>query len=709
MASKYWVGGTANWDSTAGTKWATTSGGAGGAAAPTAADDVFFDGNSGTGTVTTTSSSVCRSLNFTGYTGGFTVAGQTLNIGDGTAGASNIALKLVSGMTLTINSASASIFAFVSTSATVQTIDMGGKAFGSMVFNGAGGSWQFTSAVTSAQSGSNTITLTAGTLDTNGQTITTGRFVISGTSTRTLTLGASTINLATNSGGNGVWDATTTTNLTFNVGTSTIAISPSDNTTFAGGGLTYNTVSFGTARVTISGTNTFANLTLTDGSASCALTLAADQTVTGTFTCNVASTGISYRVISSAMGTPRTITAAAVNLQNINFQDITGAGAAAPFTGTNIGDAGGISGITATPARTVYWVAGAGGSWSATSSWSLTSGGASGANQPLPQDTVIFDANSITSPGATITGDVVYCGKDIDFTGVLNSPILNNALSNNNFKVCGSLTLVANMSLLATGASKGMHFEGRGSHFITSAGLDLVSSFNILSFGGTYNLTDAIFCSATATSGVTNGTFDANGFNVTCPLFNSSNSNVRTIKMGSGTWTLTGTGTVWTCNTSTNLTFDPGTSTIVISNTSASNKAFAGGNLTYNDLTITGGGSGTISSFSGNNIFRTLTIGAPKTVVFTAGNTQTVSAFIAVGSAGNVITLQSSSGTNFTLSKAGGIVRCDYLSIADSTATGGALWYAGANSTDAGGGNSGWIFTAAPATGGGGPASLLGV
>ena len=43
MAAKYWVGGTANWDATAGTKWALTSGGAGGQAVPTSADDVFID------------------------------------------------------------------------------------------------------------------------------------------------------------------------------------------------------------------------------------------------------------------------------------------------------------------------------------------------------------------------------------------------------------------------------------------------------------------------------------------------------------------------------------------------------------------------------------------------------------------------------------------------------------------------------------------
>ena len=62
MADRYWVGGTANWDGTAGTKWATTSGGAGGASVPTAADNVFFDAASGAVTVTVAATSNC--LNF---------------------------------------------------------------------------------------------------------------------------------------------------------------------------------------------------------------------------------------------------------------------------------------------------------------------------------------------------------------------------------------------------------------------------------------------------------------------------------------------------------------------------------------------------------------------------------------------------------------------------------------------------------------------
>lgn len=73
--ARYWVGGTDNWDVTAGTKWSLTSGGAGGASVPTSADDVFIDANSGTNTVTITATSVCKSLDGTGATA--TLAGSS--------------------------------------------------------------------------------------------------------------------------------------------------------------------------------------------------------------------------------------------------------------------------------------------------------------------------------------------------------------------------------------------------------------------------------------------------------------------------------------------------------------------------------------------------------------------------------------------------------------------------------------------------------
>jgi len=92
MADRYWVGGTANWDGTAGTKWATTSGGAGGASVPTSADDVFFT-NLSTGTCTISSGNTgAKSINCTGFTG--TIAGSTAITVSGS-------VTLVAGMTFT--------------------------------------------------------------------------------------------------------------------------------------------------------------------------------------------------------------------------------------------------------------------------------------------------------------------------------------------------------------------------------------------------------------------------------------------------------------------------------------------------------------------------------------------------------------------------------------------------------------------------------
>lgn len=71
MANRYWVGGSQTWNSTAGTKWSTTSGGASGAAAPTSVDDVFFDANSGAAVVVIASGAVCRDFTATNFLGTF--------------------------------------------------------------------------------------------------------------------------------------------------------------------------------------------------------------------------------------------------------------------------------------------------------------------------------------------------------------------------------------------------------------------------------------------------------------------------------------------------------------------------------------------------------------------------------------------------------------------------------------------------------------
>ncbi len=94
MANRYWVGGNAIWDSTAGTKWSLTSGGAGGQAVPTASDDVFLDNGTGTGNVAlgTGYTALAKTLTCTGYVGTLSGSGD-INISG--------SVTLVAGMTIT--------------------------------------------------------------------------------------------------------------------------------------------------------------------------------------------------------------------------------------------------------------------------------------------------------------------------------------------------------------------------------------------------------------------------------------------------------------------------------------------------------------------------------------------------------------------------------------------------------------------------------
>jgi hypothetical protein len=98
-ADRFFKTGATTWNSA--NNWsATGSGGGDNAGVPTDADDVYLDATSGNLTIDV--AGVCRSINCTGYTGTITHNALTLTIGDGTAGAGNIALKFVPGMTYTL-------------------------------------------------------------------------------------------------------------------------------------------------------------------------------------------------------------------------------------------------------------------------------------------------------------------------------------------------------------------------------------------------------------------------------------------------------------------------------------------------------------------------------------------------------------------------------------------------------------------------------
>lgn len=682
MASKFWVGGTGTWDQSSTTHWSSTSGGATGAAVPTASDDVFFDANSGTGTCTISANAPCNSINSTNSTLHTLAlsASVTVTIGSATAGASSVALDFSGFTALTI--ASTDAFSFISTSTTQQNVNFNnlGLSSANVTFNGVAGSWKLTGTVNTA----GTITLTNGTLNTNGQTISAAILNAANTNTRTLTLGASAITLT---GTAFPWTLNTVTNLTFNANTSTITLTGASGG-FAGGGLTYNNVSLtGSGNQLINQANTFANLTRTGTAVQTdELILNASQTITGTLTLTGNSLTNRLLVLSGTLGTPFTLTAAAVSLTNVDFMDTTGAGAASPFTGSSLGDCQGNSGITFPASQTRYAVAA--GNWTSTSIWSSTSGGASGSSVPLPQDNVFLDAN--TGTGA-VNMNLLRAGNNIDmtaFTGTLQDSTVASWIFGN-FAFGSGLTRTHSQPWI---------FAGRGSQTLTMNGITFGGNVTFQGYGGTYTLQDAVAFSG-STNGITHtaGTINTNGKSVTTAFITSNSGTTRTLTLGASTLTLGTAGNPWNVTTS-GLTFNANTSTLNFTNISVSAQTITLAGLTYNNITFSGaGGSNTATVTGGGTINGLWQITcAPCTVAITSSTTITLGNFHAMGSSGNLITINAvTSGTACTFSKSGGTVQCDFLSLKDIHASGGATFYAGANSTNTSN-NIGWTFTALP-------------
>jgi len=356
MANRYWVGGTAAWDATAGTKWALTDGGAGGQAVPTSSDDVFFTATSGAVTVTVSGSRSCNNLTCTGFAGTLTGTLTPILSFNG-----NVVIS--TGMTL-------SAVNFRKLGASASTFLSNGKSIPALEINGSGGSLTLSGAFTSPAA----LTVTAGTFDTGNYAVTAASLSSSGVTARAISLGSSTVTL--NGAGASV-GFNTSSNLTFTAGTSQINISGSGNVVINGGstGQTFYDVSVtGTAFTSVfmggTGTNTFNNLSIA-GRTSAGVTvfsISGDLTINGTLTIS-AGTDATMRtfVRYGILGTTRTLTCAAVaTLTDIDFRDITIAGAAAPVSGTRLGDCKGNSGITFPAAKTVYWNLAGSNNWSAT-------------------------------------------------------------------------------------------------------------------------------------------------------------------------------------------------------------------------------------------------------------------------------------------------------------------------------------------------------
>jgi hypothetical protein len=304
--------------------------------------------------------------------------------------------------------------------------------------------------------------------------------------------------------------------------------------------------------------------------------------------------------------------------------------------------------------------------------FSSTSGGANNGLMPLTTDDVIFDVNSgparsITiATGATCKNITTVGANAMNFTGT-------DLQTNGNVDLTG-VTGIATLSLYGT-ASVTLKVPG-----VTIGAINVNKGT-----AATYTLlSDILITTGFNFAGV--NTFVTGAFNVTANSITTATNS--TLDMGSGTWTLAGSGTVWDATNSTLIT---GTSTIKVTNTSATEKIFFGAGKVYNNIwNATGPGTGGLN-IRGSNTFNNIRCDPGSTLSLTTSATTTTTSFTADGTAAPIVIKSDAVTVPATLSKSGGgIVYVDYCSIKDITASPAATFIARASINVSG--NTNWTF-----------------
>lgn len=321
-----------------------------------------------------------------------------------------------------------------------------------------------------------------------------------------------------------------------------------------------------------------------------------------------------------------------------------------------------------------FWVGGAG-TWDAvtTTHWSATSGGAGGVSVPTLGDDVTFNGSS-GGGAVAISANAALC-KTLTLTGFTGSiaksgsgQVLTAGAVN-----LGGLVLDSTLSI-TIGAAAAITCGGGsfGTLSINAIGVTFADNFI-----ATTSLTITEAC-----------TLDVQNHNVTIAAFTCL-AVVATLTMGSGTWTLTGSGNVWQCGGATGLVVNANTSTIKLTDATSASKTFdGGGGKTYYNLWLTGAGTG-VFIIQGSNTFNDFKVDTPPhTVQFGSGVT-TVTTFTVSGSASAYMTLASNvDGTHWDIVCIAD-VSVTYVILSGSHAHGGT--FTDTSGADAGG-NRDWLF-----------------
>ena len=170
---------------------------------------------------------------------------------------------------------------------------------------------------------------------------------------------------------------------------------------------------------------------------------------------------------------------------------------------------------------------------------------------PLAQDTAIFPAATYPASGSTTTLNDNYNIGTIDMSLRTSNTMQLSMPASGSPSIYGNWINGTGITLASSGT---ITFAGRTTQTITSAGKGFTQTITFNSPSGTVQLQDAFLTGTSITTTLTAGTLDLQSYTLSTGQFNSNNTNTRTIAFGTGNITCTGTGTVWTTSTVTNLT-----------------------------------------------------------------------------------------------------------------------------------------------------------
>jgi len=606
-----------------------------------------LSGYNGTGSGTTSftaSRQACADINIAGPASG------TLSWS-----ASSSSIEVAGSITTAATGVNVLSFNIIATGSGTHTITSNGLSFGSgssnYLFLCGTGTYTLNSALTCGS-----LFFSYGTFTTANYALSVNQLDQSSDGTRTTNFGSSTVTITSTGYPLGTRFSSTAT---FNAGTSNVIFNGYYAYIIPFGSKTWYNVTFTSTNISniyvgiglgyIGEVNTFNNLTIygqtTTGVAN--IWIGASNTIiNGTFTIGAGTSAVCRLSIGSgdyssglSLGTTKTITAAAfaAGATDVDWHDITIAGAAGTISGTRFGNLGGCTNITFDTPKTVYWNLAGSQNWSATG-WATSSGGTpAAANFPLAQDTVVFDN---TGSAGTVTIDKNWNIGTVNMSGRTSAMTLSvSSLSIVSATVFGSWTNGSGTTLSGSGT---ITFANRSPVTLTPNGVTFTPQIiiNCTSSGG-LSLGGAL----TATSLFLNvGIFTLNNYTVNISIQfqciqTRSAATATSIAYGTGVINITGASGIFAIDDGgSNYFTSSGTSTINLtysgssgsrtvycrtSSTYAQNVNVTGGSdiiginqnqSTYNNLNFTGFTGTVSSSVNPLSIYGNLTLGTGMTI-----------------------------------------------------------------------------------------------